>query len=87
MTESKLAVPTIHLNGSSRDDLLEGYSKAITALEAAGRKLAAAYPNGRDYYVQSGDAIGVAMRQHEARMNKLREIVVELEEIAQAIQE
>lgn len=80
-----LAIPSVHLNGTARADLLEGYCDAIDALHAAGRKLAAAYPNGRDYYVQPGNAIGVAMAQHEARMLKLREVISELEEIAQAI--
>ena len=82
-----IITPTVHLNGTSRQDLLDGYCEAIHALHQAGRKLAAAYPNGRDYYVQGGDAIHTAMRQHEARMTKLKEIVSELEHIAEAIQD
>jgi len=81
----KLAIPTIHLNGTSREALVEGYAEAIHALHEAGRKVAAAYPNGRDYYVQEPGAFGVAQRQHETRMNKLREIIKELETIAEAI--
>lgn len=80
-----LAVPTIHMNGTSKNALLEQYCDAITALHDAGRKLAAAAPNGRDYYVQGGDAIRRAMDQHDARMRKLREIINELEKIAEAL--
>ena len=82
MTEP-LAVPTVHLNGTSRDALLEQLLEAAHAIHEAGRKLAAAYPNARDYYVQPGAAIAVAMRQHETRMNKLREVAGELETIAE----
>ena len=81
-----IITPTVHLNGTSRQDLLDGYCEAIHALHQAGVKLAAAYPNGRDYYVQGGDAINKAMDQHEARMTKLREVINELEHIAEAIQ-
>jgi hypothetical protein len=78
-------IPTIHSNGTSKQSLLDGYCDAIDALHAAGSKLAAAYPNGRDYYVQDGDAIGAAMKQHEARLAKLKEVIGELEAIALAI--
>jgi hypothetical protein len=84
MTE-QLAIPTIHLNGTSREQLLEDLSDAIHAMHEAGRALAKACPNRRDYYVQGPDATKRAMDQHEARMNKLREVVRELEQIAFAI--
>lgn len=80
-----LAIPTIHLNGTSRETLIEQLCDAVHALHEAGRKLAAAAPNGRDYYPAGAGAINVAMDQHEARMKKLREIIAELEAIAEAI--
>lgn len=80
-----LRIPTIHLNGTSKDALLTAYCDAIDAVHEAGRKLAQAYPNGRDYYVQDGNATSEAMAQHESRMKKLREVAAELEEIANAI--
>lgn len=82
-----LIKPTIHLNGTSREQLLEGYCDAIDALHAAGRKLAAAYPNGRDYYVQGPVATTRAMSQHEARMAKLKSVIAELEEIVMHIRD
>ena len=36
-----IAIPTIHLNGTSREALLQGYRDAIDALREAERKLAA----------------------------------------------
>lgn len=83
--EQMIFKPTVHLNGTSRDALLESYCEAINALHEAGRKLAAAYPNARDYYVQGDEATAGAMKQHEARLAKLKEVIGELEEIAEHI--
>ena len=80
-----LAIPTVHLNGTSKSDLLDQFCEAINSLHEAGWALAKAAPNGRDYYVQPGNSIAVAIDQHDARMNKLREVVSELEEIAMAV--
>jgi hypothetical protein len=82
---SDLKIPTIHLNGTSKDALFQQVCNAIDAVHAAGDALAQATPNGRDYYPQGQEAIYAAMRQHEARMTKLREVARELETIAQAI--
>ena len=68
-----LAIPTIHMNGTSKKALLTDYCDAIDALHEAGRKLAATCPNGRDYYTQGNTALGAALNQHENRMNKLRD--------------
>jgi hypothetical protein len=82
---STLTIPSIHLNGTSRDALVEGYCDAIDALHDAGRKLAASYPNGRDYYIQGQEAVQLAMAEHETRMRKLKEIISEIEQIVEAI--
>ncbi len=81
----KLMIPTIHMNGTSREALLDAILEAVHALHKAGRKLAATSPNGRDYYPQGNAATSMAMDQHEARMNKLREVISELETIGEAI--
>lgn len=80
------AIPTIHLNGTSREDLTEALREAVHAIHKAGRKLAATCPNGRDYYPQGAAAITVALAEHEDRMRKLREVASELEHIAEYIQ-
>jgi hypothetical protein len=82
---SDLKIPTIHLNGTSKEQLFEQICNAIDGVHAAGDALAKATPNARDYYPQGPEAIYEAMRQHETRMTKLREVARELETIAQAI--
>lgn len=80
-----LAIPTIHMNGTSRDALFADLCEAIRTLYDADLALARASPSGRDYYPQGPSAISIAMDQHAARLAKLREITKELETIAEAI--
>lgn len=82
---ASLAVPTVHLNGTSRAALVDGYSKAYAALKAARDALAATAPNGRDYYPQGPDAIREATKQHAARMKRLVEVENEIERLGLAI--
>ena len=80
-----LAKPTVHMNGTSKQVLMDQLCNAIDAIHVAGNTLAAAYPNGRDYYPQGADAIHLAMNQHAARMAKLREVAEELREIVESL--
>ena len=80
-----LAIPTVHLNGTSRDSLIDGLCDAGHVVIDAMKALADAAPNARDYYVQGDDAYGIARTQHEERLAKLKSVYDELAAIAQAI--
>lgn len=80
-----LPVPTIHLNGTSQEELLEGVTAAANAIDHAMFKLAEAWPNGRDYYPQEGNAREQAVEWYSERGMALRKISDELKEIAVAI--
>lgn len=71
--------PTVHLNGTSREALLEAIEAAHSALLNAQHLLAQTAPNGRDYYVQGPDALYKAQDEHCARMRKLADVKEELE--------
>lgn len=75
-------MPTIHLNGTSREELNKGYMAAYYALKAAIDALAETGPNGRDYYPQGDRAIGEAIDQHRARMMRLAGVMEEIEALA-----
>lgn len=77
--------PTIHLNGTSREELLGQLCDAIVAINAAVRATEAACPNARDYYPLGPDAIKQALAEHTARIHKLQSVNRELNEIAEAI--
>ena len=56
--------PTIHLNGTSGEALLEGYRTAMEAVGEAVRKLNnETHPNARDYYPQGNHAYQDAVKQ------------------------
>ena len=83
-----LSVPTVHLNGTSKQELLDQLKNAFRAVREAEAIVRKAYPHGRDYYVQT-DTGGIeeAMRQHGRRLVSLNNIANELEAIAIAVQE
>jgi hypothetical protein len=81
------AFPTIHLNGTSKEALLEQQLAAIKALRAATDALSAAAPHGRDYYVQGPLAFTVARDEHVARLTKITEVIREIEALALHISE
>jgi hypothetical protein len=82
---SEMMTPTIHLNGTSKGNLLHYLGEAHSAIMEAQRKLADAAPNGRDYYVQSPQALYAAQDEHSARMQKLEDVKLDLEALCEAI--
>ena len=80
-----MMTPTLHINGTSRDELLDQLSvaggKVMDAIEA----LTAAAPNGRDYYPQGPSALSRAQSEHDARIARLNTVLVELTDMAEAV--
>ena len=84
-----MKIPTIHLNGTSREALHQQYKEAWNAVNEAIRVTAQSAPHARDYYVQDKEggerpAIYVAMDEHAARMAALETVERELMELAVA---
>ena len=80
-----LAVPTVHLNGTSAEELMNQLRSAALAVQNAMNVLALAAPHGRDYYPQNSNAINDAMEQHRSRMRRLSEVHTELFELHEAV--
>jgi len=78
--------PVVHLNGSSRESLLNSRFDAIDALNEAGDKLAKAGPNNRDYYPKGPEYCEQAMSQHDERIEALKSIIAALYEEIESIQ-
>src|SRR3954462_9487737 len=75
--------PKIHAGGTSGSELAQTYMRALRAVEAAADTLSSdARPHGRDYYVQGRGAFSDAIAEHRARLNKLHDVEVELELLA-----
>ena len=53
--------PTLHLNGTGKNDLRDGYADAYDAIDKAIEALANAELNGRDFYPQGPGAYSQAL--------------------------
>jgi len=80
-------VPSIHLNGTSKQELLEQQLVVMRALRDAIIALRAAAPHGRDYYPQGAGTIDRALEEHSRRLDKLHAIHAEIGGLALAITE
>ena len=82
-----ITIPTIHLNGDSRAELVRQnrlvYDRANALLDA----LTEAGPNGRNFYVQGDDAIKHAQVQHRQRVSAVVSVRTDAEMILHAIME
>ena len=71
-------LPTIHLNGTPRDRLLEGEMKVYDALNKVSEALEQCEFHSRDYYVQDiddtviGGAFGLALEERQKHIENLR---------------
>jgi hypothetical protein len=79
--------PTIHLNGTAGEVLLDQYTTARDAVVKAISAVCDAGPNARDYYVQGPDAPLAAQRDHEARVKALKLVRDELAAIVDGLQD
>jgi hypothetical protein len=87
MTAKALSIPTIHMNGTPKQALVDAHIEAVYAIRLARKSLSECAPNGRDYYPQGGQALIDAMAAHQKRCLALDEIASQLEEMAVAIDE
>lgn len=82
-----MTFPTVHLNGTSAETLIEGYCAARTAVMAAQDALAQVEFNARDYYVKGPEAYPAARKEHTERLQTLGRIADELLQIAMNVQD
>lgn len=81
-----LEVPTVHLNGTSKGQLIEDLQEATFALDAAIQKLQACAPHGRDYHIglhaakdaEGYDRLQKALAEHSKRVAAITAVKTEL---------
>ena len=81
-TTNDLTFPAVHMNGTSKGDLIQQNVDAAHAVQKALDALGRAAPNGRDFYVIDSDAYSRAVAEHAERMRRLRAVSDELQAIA-----
>ncbi len=79
--------PTVHLNGTSKQALLDQQIDAINALRVAASAMRAASPHQRDYYVKKDQAVAWARarEEHVLRLRAIDALINELTEIAKEV--
>ncbi len=80
-----MIVPTVSLNGTSQEDLVEQHRAAADATMTAIGLLRRAYPNARDFQLDPPETLKWAQREATARELKLTSVRNELMELALAI--
>lgn len=80
-----MTLPTIHLNGTSKEALMTALTDASFALDAAYEVAKLSAPNGRDYYPQGPAALDAATKEHMARLNAIDAVKKQFDELASAI--
>lgn len=78
---SSITKPTVHLNGSGRESLTEGYRAQGTAVQEAIAALEANFPHGRDYYPQGDATYAQARAEQVARIRALEKVCSEIIEL------
>jgi len=83
---TKLAAPTVHLNGTSREELERQLIFAGQMLDKAVGALMEASPNARDYYVQRDPAAyTIAVNEHNSRVQRVQSVVDEIASILETV--
>jgi hypothetical protein len=82
---AEVIAPLLHLNGTGADELQNQLEMTIVRLRHAQREFFS--PNARDFYPQGDAAVARARAEHDARCEKLKWLLQELEAIADSVQE
>jgi hypothetical protein len=80
-----LMTPSVHLNGTSGEQLFEQVCGVLDVLRALRKAMDDASPNARDYYIQGDDAFKIAVLQHDARGFKVTVLIEEYQALAEGI--
>lgn len=73
-----VVLPIVHLNGTSKEDLLRQRTELWDALGVVEDKLRQAAPNARDFHLEQG-LYEQACAQHARRLEILRRLLAEVE--------
>jgi hypothetical protein len=80
-----MMIPTVHLNGTGKKNLLAELETAYAAVGAALEALRQVTVHGRDYYVQGEHAYGQARTEMDARLAALAKVRSDLHDLHIAV--
>jgi len=72
MTETQeYPLPTVHLNGTPKESLLQGNVKILSAINELREAISSCQFHGRDYYVQDSDSFNAAYDERRKHLNNI----------------
>ena len=74
----QVITPIVHLNGTSRESLIDGLLEVYNRLEGTREAWRRAAPNGRDYYLEPG-RLEKAESQHRRRLEAIDHLQNDIE--------
>lgn len=86
-TKASLIFPSVHMNGTSGEELFNQALNAARVLRLSLDAMAAAAPHARDYYIQGADVFTNAQRDYVQRIGKIREVADDMMAIAENIRD
>ena len=78
--------PTIHLNGSSKQMLFDGWYNAYQKVREALNAIEAIPINARDYYPQGDDTWKMAVMEYTGICIEMNKIKTQLDEIVESLE-
>lgn len=79
--------PTVHLNGTSQEELLNQLVEAMNGIREADQKLSDSQPNGRDYIQPTTFTFKEAQEQHKRWRDMLKTILDEIYAVSEKVSE
>lgn len=80
-----MMIPTVHRDGTPKDELLRQLQEARDALNEAVRLTRLACPHVRDFAPQGEHALGEALRERRERIDKLVDVLDDFDELLAGI--
>lgn len=81
-----MMIPSVHLNGTGKANLLSELEEAHNALLVADQKLRQVTVHGRDYYVQGPSAYAQAREEMDRRILALDQIMRDMRALHAGVQ-
>ena len=83
----KIVHPTVHLNGTSREELIDQYSGIFTAIRATRQALQNSAPHSRDYPPHGFSSYPEAREQYQRWTKMLTDLEEEVMNVAVEVAE
>lgn len=80
-----ITAPIPNLNGSSKDDLIEGWHAAWLALHESLQMLANCSPHPRDFQISPAGDYELAREEHRARYAAVQAVMADLRVLAESV--